>query len=468
MRIRELTRLWIACVVGMLAAAAPPFGISDAADRDANKAAETTPPRRFPDFGYLPPPGKYEGRVFRLSQDYPLHVPPKADLPSFLTLDFRKQWREYLMAVREYCFDGNILGGDVEDDFQVTDATPVRWFHMPWQHYGPLGREGIHGLTKEAPVQPRQLAWSQTAAGQTYAVAFYNAFAASTIGRVWKDESKPELHQIAFPHGSVIFKLLFVDIGCEQVPSLKAPAVWQGYITTSFASTDRHVRNLNLIQMDIMVRDDQTPLGWVFGTFQYNGARKNTDDTSRWNNLIPVGIQWGNDPEMRDHHVNMLPVRTERNDALKETIINPDDDELPPTHLGWNGRLNGPVDNPMSSCMSCHAVAQVREVSPISPLFQEHPPVPGSAPWMRWFKNYECGQRFDKDVPTADFSLQLAISIKNFLMWQGEAHGIHANNYRALAEKAKAGTSSRYTETVIQNGKAVEQPKIQRNFPPMD
>jgi len=24
-----------------------------------------------------------------------------------------------------------------------------------WQHYGPNGREGIHGLTKEAPVQMR-------------------------------------------------------------------------------------------------------------------------------------------------------------------------------------------------------------------------------------------------------------------------------------------------------------------------
>lgn len=74
------------------------------------------------------------------------------------------------------------------------------------------------------------------------------------------------------------------------------------------------------------------------------------------------------------------------------------DCELPPTHLGWNGRLNGPVDNPMSSSVSCHAVPQVWEVSPISPLFQNVVPLPGSDEWMRWFQIYRCAQRFDKDA----------------------------------------------------------------------
>src|SRR5262249_10650178 len=146
-----------------------------------------------------------------------------------------------------------------------------------------------------------------------------------------------------------------------QVPSLKNPVRWKGYVTTTFASTDRQIKELALIQMDIMVRDDQSPLGWVFGTFQYNGARKAADVKKPWENLVPVGVQWGNDPDVRENQVNAQPIRTVRNDRLKETIINADDDELPPTHLGWNGRLNGPVDNPMSSCMSCHAVAQVRE-----------------------------------------------------------------------------------------------------------
>jgi hypothetical protein len=31
--------------------------------------------------------------------------------------------------------------------------------------------------------------------------------------------------------------------------------------------------------------------------------------------------------------------------AVVKTVINADASELPATHIGWNGRLNGPVDN---------------------------------------------------------------------------------------------------------------------------
>src|SRR6185503_10413622 len=44
---------------------------------------------------------------------------------------------------------------------------------------------------------------------------------------------------------------------------------------------------------------------------------------------------------------------------LKETNVA----KLAPKHavrsLGWAGRMNGPIDHPMSSCMSCHQTAQV-------------------------------------------------------------------------------------------------------------
>lgn len=420
--------------------------------------------RPFADFGYLPNPNEYSGRVFRLSQRYPATAPSREKLPKFLELDFRKDWKAYILAAREYCFSGNIRGGDVEDDFRVAIDAPDEWFHMPWQHYGPSGREGVHGLTREAPVQPRQLAWTQTSSGQTYAVAFYNAFGGHTIGTVWKNPERPELHDIRFPHGTVVFKLLFVDIPRSEVPSLVNPVIWQAYATETFTATRRKISDLALIQMDLMVRDDRSPLGWIFGTFQYNGDLKRR---TPWENLVPIGLQWGNDPTVTDHSVNSSPVSTQRNSLLKETVINDDDAELPPTHLGWGGRLNGPVDNPMSSCMSCHAVAQVREVSPISPLFQAHPPTPGSPEWMRWFRNYKCGERFDAHVPSADFSLQLAISVQNFLKWRGEQRGMSATNFEYQAAKAKASVhDSKFTEPLIENGRPKSVPKIQRNFDP--
>ena len=408
------------------------------AGRATNQGTVAAAPQgahRYPDFGFLPAAHLYEGRVFQLSQDYPSETPNPAKIPPFCTNDFgeaTKNWRQFLMAVRAYCFEGNIQGGDVEDDWRVQENKVRKWYHMPWQHYGPNGREGIHGLTKEAPVQPRQLAWEQTDSGrQTYAVAFYNEFGGYTIGQVWKDPRRPAagMNKIEFPIGTVIGKLLFVDVPPKQVPFLNPPLTWQGYITDSYESNNRSIRDLSLIQMDIMVRHQNAPMGWLFGTYQSNGKRKGADSNHLWDNLVPLGLQWGNDPDIRENLSNPQPVSTVINDRLRETIINPDADEVPPTHLGWNGRLNGPVDNAMSSCMSCHMAAETPQHSQISPLFETSPPTPGSDAWMRWFQNLRCGERFDEHCLPTDFSLQMAISIQNFNAWRNEGSKMLAKDY---------------------------------------
>ncbi|HEX3150564.1 MAG TPA: hypothetical protein VHR66_20975 [Gemmataceae bacterium] len=395
----------------------------------------------YPDFGFLPPPNQYEGRVFHLSQNYPQEA--NAPVPDFATRDFddvKKNWRQYLLDVRAYCFKGNTAGPNVEDDFDVAH-NGTGWFHMPWQHFGPNGREGVHGLTKEAPVQPRQLAWSQTyAGGQAYAVGFYNALGGYTIGQVWKDHEHPanDPKAMMFPEGTVVFKLLFTDIPPAQVPSLNPPLQWRAYVTDNYASTNRGFKAMSLIQMDIMVKHKGSPNGWVFGNFQYNGQRPGADPKKpNWENLVPLGIQWGNDPENTDNVSNPQPITTVINPKLKETIINPDTNELPPTHLGWNSRLNGPLDNPMSSCMSCHMTAEAPQKSAISPLFTTNPPAPGSEYWMRWFKNVKCGEAFDEKVAPTDFSLQMAAAIQNFRTWRNEGSKLVADRYKSKAVPAK-------------------------------
>lgn len=431
-------------LIAIVAAGMPTFIASTG---EASSQESTTPNRpaghRFPDFGFMPPAHQYEGRVFRLRQDYPKQVPDPATAPAFCTNDLdevTKNWKRFLLEVRAYCFEGNIQGGDVEDDWYVQDNQVRKWYHMPWQHYGPNGREGVHGLTKEAPVQPRQLAWEQTDSGrQTYAVAFYNDFGGYTIGQVWQDAEHPAagMKKIEFPIGTVIGKLLFVDVPPRQVPFLNPPLTWQGYITDNYESTNRSIRDLSLIQMDIMVRHKSAPTGWLFGTYQYNGQRKGASLNNLWENLVPVGLQWGNDPDVRDNVSNPQPVKTVINSKLKETIVNPDTEELPPTHLGWNGRLNGPVDNAMSSCMSCHMAAETPQHSQISPLFELNPPQPGSRAWMRWFRNLKCGERFDDNAMPTDFSLQLAISLQNFHAWQNEGSKISAKRYTAKRVRAR-------------------------------
>lgn len=398
----------------------------------------------FKDFGYGPPPSEqYNGTLFKLSQDYPRQMPESDQLPLFFKTDFQKDWRNYMMQVRNYCFEGNI-----EVDWRVENNTVRRWYHMPWQDYGRAGREAIHGLTQEAPLAQWQLAATQNETAVAHAIGFYNEFGGYTIGQVWKDPTKPDpsvTSNQGFPIGTVVCKLLFVDMSpdliAEQVPYLVNPIEWQAYTAVGFnpqpenqlhtpvPEKPRRVKEVTLIQMDIMIRDDRAPSGWIFGTFQYNGTLENT---TPWNNLIPVGLMWGNDPDRTDD----IPVTTDNrwptpqpvsqtpiNTSLEETIINPDASELPPTHLGWKGRLNGPVDNPLSSCMSCHMTASYT-AEPLSPLFISPPK--GTSPgtrewdtwWMQWFQNvgWKDGQlnKFMDANYSLDFSLQLSGALQNF------------------------------------------------------
>lgn len=393
-------------------------------------AAEESRPK-YPDFGYAPK--EHAGPLFSLSQDYPKELPDAAELPDFFKPEltdeafrkhFKENWREYLLAVRDHCFEGNH-----EVDWNIHLNTKRRWYHMPWQHWGRFGREGLRGLTKEASVKPHQLAPTQPSRGQAYAVAFYSDFAGHLLGKIWNDPEAPDVDVIeqtdGFEHGSVIFKLLFVDIPFDEVPSLENPVLWHAYITSAFDKEDRDIRPVALIQMDIMVKDDRTENGWLYGTYQYNGA---LGHANRWDNLVPVGLQWGNDPDVKGNEfTNPHPVETRINPAIKESVINPDAMEVPPTHLGWNGRLNGPLDNARSSCMSCHQTAQhPHESKRIMPHSALPDPVPGSDEWMVWFQNRSCTEAFDAGHASTDGSLQLSMSLKNFQEWKHDRGGMYA------------------------------------------
>ena len=65
-----------------------------------------------------------------------------------------------------------------------------------------------------------------------------------------------------------------------------------------------------------------------------------------WDRIIPVGIMWGNDPEL-------TPTKAEAGQKPKESWINPQADAIRTSlggtrpSWGWHGRLNGP--GPLSS-----------------------------------------------------------------------------------------------------------------------
>jgi hypothetical protein len=396
----------------------------------------------FPDFGYMVP--GYTGPVFKLSQNYPDSL-PTTPLPAFFKIDYKKDWRAYLEAVKNYCFEGN-----TEVDFKPEYNKVRKWYHMPWQHYGQNGREGYNGLTQEAPVKQFQLAPTQTIdTSGAVAIGLYNDIAGYSIGKVWKNHYAPDsVDNVSFKNGAILFKLLFVTLPekeiAQQVPWLNNGIWWKAYAATNFKKPlVRQNSKVVLIQMDIMVRDTTAPNGWVFGNFQYNGL---LNHPNKWDNMIPVGIMWGEDPKDTTNASNPTPTKTIINPKLVETIINPDTKELPAGHLGWNSRLDGPVDDPMSSCYSCHATSEYPQLTVMSPLFDpelkaKYPP--GSPGWMEWFENLKCGVPFNKNAKSMDFSLQLAISLQNFNDWKATQAGLFASAYqikpRTMALKATVG-----------------------------
>lgn len=437
-------------------------------DKPTNIQSDTTKPSagegRFPDFGAMIPANEfmteYPGRkAFKLSQNYPSDMPGVDKLPAFFKLPFddKSKWMDWLLAARDYCFEGMINA-----DFVAQDNKLRSWYHMPWLHYGPLASEGFSGLCKEAPISPWQLSPQQIHPGQVYALGYYNDFAGNVLYKMWSVGTDPDpfvtqAPKGGFPEGTVIFKLLYTDLDSTDVPYLKNPYSKLGYVTPTYPdSTNRLVKNMNLIQMDIMVRDkraDKYGTGWVFGNFCYNGNINNGKPMQeRVMNLVPVGIQFGNDPDNVSNWINPYPVsKTMINDTLKETFINTSAD-LPPQHLGWSGRLDGPVDLNTCSCMSCHATGESPQFAALVPKEAfEGDYLPNGAigylthtnspEWKKYFRNLKCGTAYDPEKATStDFSLQVSLALQYYWQWKNKLMGgYYSNQFDGIEHPAIRG-----------------------------
>jgi hypothetical protein len=346
---------------------------------------------QFPDAHDPPPPG-WTGQVFKLKQDYPQTLPPTGSRP-WTSISFRTKPNDYLKAVLAYAFEGN-----KEVDFVVQNNTTRGWYHAPWMHAGASGREFIRGLTRERSSRPGELHANQTGTFENWAVSVYNPRGGYTLGRVWKDPDSPNPSVAKFPVGSVSVKLIFTEAPVSQVPYLVGSVEWQADINRANNAGTRPT--LRLLQVDVAVRDSRatSTTGWVFGTFIYDG---NAPGATPWERLVPVGLMWGNDPTR---------IRTPQ--ALLESKINAD--LQIPQHLGFEKRLNGPVDNPRSSCLSCHSTAQIN--TDLSRQSRDSiPPANASLQTLRlYFRNIKSGVPFDAGSLSLDYSLQLQNGLANW------------------------------------------------------
>lgn len=375
----------------------------------------------FPSFNPdYPPPEDWQGRVFELSQDFPSEEPEPEDFP-WEAINFQLEPFEYLRTVLSYSLEGNI-----EVDFDVQN-NPIRtWYHAPWMHAGCGGREFVRGLTRERSSRPRELHPNQTGYTDNWAVGIYNPPGGYVLGQVWEDPAVPHPQAAVFPNGTVSIKLLFSAAPVEQVPYLEGSFTWEADIYPplgrnpcgdSQPERPREIKELRLLQLDVSVRDERVPdTGWVFGTFIYDaGAAGETP----WDRLQVVGVQWGNDPTVKSQ---MQDRGAFQNPDLQEGMINsslilPEGiDEAGEhafvTHFGLGGRVNGPIDNPISSCMSCHGLASVPSQSVVP-----RGAWPGNYPedeFDHFFANTPPGTGDDPDRIQLDYSMQLAFGIRAF------------------------------------------------------
>jgi len=404
---RTVVRYW-APPVAAIALLALPAVVSLAGPQ----RAKAQYPVRFKDSVVPRPPGYPANRpwpVFRMSQDYPASLSLDDVSGPWDWIDFRDEPRRYLAEVLRYGIHDNLAIGSGRHHLSRR-----RWFHAPYLHSLPHGREPLRGLTYERVTTAVELIGEQNARQkkippdrrfQNWAVALYNAPGGWVLGRFWEGGT-PHPGVVEFPLGTVAFKLLFTEATPQEVPYLWGAPTWEAYIyeralPSGGGSTPKRVRKtLYLLQVDVAVRDRNADArnnggqgaGWVFCTYRYNafapGPGPDQTEPDWLTRLRPLGLMWGND--LSQNHLIPDPSMEERGY---------------PNHRGAGGRLNGPVDNPKSSCLSCHSTAE-------TPFNERY--VPEGTNTKRWFRTLPTGTPFTKCATSLHYSLQLAHGMRNY------------------------------------------------------
>jgi hypothetical protein len=279
------------------------------------------------------------------------------------------------------------------------------------------GREAILNTYTGQIIPARSLGGDpQVHSVQNHAVIYNNATAAGMLGQLWRDPFRPDLTRVSFPEGSIVVKAEAATPTPEQWPVLQGAAVWKVFRpalgTDGQPAAEASVIEARALQMSVAVKDSvaSPQTGWVYVGFVYDA---DAPGESPWDRFVPMGAQWGNDPEFaRDP--NGLP----EGETLRETWLNPDAPAFIRETLGWGGRLSGPMDVATrhdvittsgkrfsgdaqglhaSSCLSCHGTAQTPFAANLYPspnrtfprdgtmpflLFE-----PGSEDWARWYQN---------------------------------------------------------------------------------
>jgi hypothetical protein len=440
-----------------------------------------------------PPPG-YAGPLFQLSADYPTQAPvitPGNSPWLKVKVDFgdgkkapnfkKGGWAEYMKVILDYVKrdqDPNLAN---EVGFKTQIAGTNQWFHMPWMAFDlHSGREFVHGCTNERTAflddlngpshripersVPKKCEVLNKAGFESWSVGFYNDFGGWAIGQaiphqgntagvpqtVADTQGNTIIKGLPFPEGTLVTKILTTSAPPECVPALKNAPAWtvdrhKYDAATSSYLCEREVGTTHILQLDVAVVDSRSPIRWVYGTFIYDG---NVGGKTFWERLVPLGVEWGSDPD------TWPATQPKESKPVLQSVLNPNVHTY--QHEGCNGRLAGPVDNPKSSCVSCHAAGYA--VAPVGTVMVQGLPGTGNIPPIFGFdglcplpdttqltdaqlqnnKDYFANYAFPAAYPgypsliSMDSSLQLQEAMSQYAVYV-------TNNQAPLACKANGG-----------------------------
>jgi hypothetical protein len=316
-----------------------------------------------------------------------IRLPWRTDLPAnpgsatyaWQGVKFESDWRGYMAA---FLKEIRASGIRVEQR-RLTMSPAAEWWIAPWMDYSLNGRERLNGFTAERGPDPGDLSKNSGKGIQTWAVGWYNRPGSYAMHEIFKDPCDPQIPAgFAFPAQSAAFKFLFTTADPAQVAYLQGAPEVDAFINP--ADDPRGQKNgvagrvstpMRLLQVDIAVKDPNAKeTGWVMGTFIWRAPADPTNFKGDWllDNLSPVGLMWGNDPGSFDATWNKTATihQSQINPELRGIVWSASAADWPQRpYPGFQGRLNGPADNPRSSCLGCHAAAQWRRDQPLVDSF---------------------------------------------------------------------------------------------------
>lgn len=442
-------------LLGAVTSLAKPFVESapSAPQAQPQPVASVLPPFNDND-GVLPPKGVYQGPMFKLSHDYPATAPVPA-MPWRRAIGngpiTTSNAKAYAEAMRRAVTPDM---RDLIEHYDRWDAAKRGWYNEPWLA---TEREPIHGMyVGSSELDPKLFEASGLRKPiTTYVLTYYNKTAAPTLNHVWGTTAQtPTMNATStqFAEGSVIVKAAFVTACPKEWPVMKGTETWPLYFNTNATTGDPTYRRIDasFMQFDIIVKDSKSApkTGWVFSTLVYD-RRLRDAGKSVWDSMVPLGAQWGNDPDVNS--------TAHPHQKLMENWNNPAAPAYGGETFGWGNRLSGPNDGgkntiaydvgpkrvfqynaQSSSCMGCHSTAQWNTHthqmdSFLLPTTAKGPnpatignavqyimaPAPGSKEWDKWFQDRPGNVPMDKGVDNASVAtdFDMVLCFKSLKKW---------------------------------------------------